>query len=94
MSPRRVKTGTWLYGGSVNAHVFIEEVDFRPGSGDYEDSEEDREDKAGRFFRIDYTSAGSSEVCASGGYCSSLEEAIRSVEKSCSNVQWDEEKTA
>jgi len=88
MNPRRVKEGTWLYAGTAPAQVFIEEVDSIPGSGDYEDPEEVREDKVGRFFRVGYTAAGSTEVCSGGGYFASIEEAILQAEKACSGLKW------
>jgi len=91
MNPRRVKEGTWLYAGTSPARVFIEEVDFQPGSGDHEDSEEKREDQVGRSFRVDYTSAGSTNISSGGGYFASLDEAICQAEKACSGITWDPE---
>jgi hypothetical protein len=91
MNPRRVKEGTWFYAGTAPARVLIEEVDFIPGSGDHEDSEEEREDKMGHFFRIDYTSAGSTKISSGGGYFASLEEAIHQAEKACAGIAWDHE---
>jgi hypothetical protein len=68
--------------------VLIEAVDCKPGSGDYEDDEEEREDKVGRFYRLAYSAAGDPRICNGGGYFSSLEDAIREAEKVFKGIQW------
>ena len=53
-----VKRGTFLYGGTYRCPVEIVQTDFRPGTGDYEDPEDIREDVHGVFFDVRYASAG------------------------------------
>jgi hypothetical protein len=86
---RVVKTGTFRYDGLPLCTVRIVQTDFRPGSGDHEDSEEWREDQTGIFFRIDYTSPRSDDFAAGGGYCGSLQEAVDAVAQSVEGVVWD-----
>ena len=84
-----MKTGTFRYAGLPFCKVRIVQTDFRPGSGDHEDSEEWREDQAGVFFRIDYTPPRSDHFAARGGYCASLREAMHTVGQSVEGVVWD-----
>jgi hypothetical protein len=86
---RIVKTGTFLYDGLPLCRVRIVQTDFKPGSGDHEDSEEWREDQTGIFFRIDYRPPRSDHFAAAGGYCASLEEAMDAVAMSVQGVAWD-----
>lgn len=86
---RIVKAGTFHYDGLRLCKVRIVQTDFRPGSGDHEDSEELREDQSGIFFRIDYTAPRSDLFSAGGGYFASLEEAVHAVAQSVQGVEWD-----
>jgi hypothetical protein len=51
-----IRNGTWLYDGSVTCTVHVERRSFSPGSGDYEDPPEVREDREGSFFFACYHS--------------------------------------
>jgi hypothetical protein len=84
-----VMTGTFRYDGLPLCKVRIVQTDVRPGSGDNEDSEEQKEDDMGIFFRIDYTPARSDRFAAGGGHCASLQDAIHTVEQSVEGVVWD-----
>jgi hypothetical protein len=84
-----VKTGTFHYGGLPICKVRIVQTDFRRGTGDYEDPEEWAADRFGTFFRIEYTPARSDRFSVGGGYCGSLEDAIRIVEEAVEGVVWD-----
>src|SRR5438105_2177989 len=85
-----VKSGTFCYDGLRLCKVRIVQTDFRPGSGDHEDSEEWREDHVGTLFRIDYTPPHCDRFSAGGGYCPSFEDAVKSVERSVQGVLWDQ----
>ena len=85
-----VKRGTFCYDGSVRCAVEIWQTDFRPGSGDYEDPEDIREDARGTFFEIRYASPGQERMTAGGGWCDSLQAAIRDVESVARDVQWSD----
>jgi hypothetical protein len=85
-----MKEGTFRYDSERSCKVRIVQVGFRPGSGDFEDSENWREDRHGTFYRIDYTSPHSLEFTAGGGYSPTLEEAIQFVERSVQDVEWQE----
>ena len=84
-----VKTGTFRYDGLPLCKVRIVQTNFRPGSGDHQDSEEWREDHTGIFFRIDYTPPRSDRYAAGGRYCASLQEAMHAVERSVEGIVWD-----
>ena len=90
MTAYTVKDGTWFYEGVAPTRVLIEEVDCKPGSGDYEDAKEDQEDVIGRFFRLAYSAAGDSRICNGGGYFASLEDAVLEAEKRFENIKWNE----
>ena len=84
-----VKRGTFLYGGVRRCAVEILQTDFRPGTGDYEDPENVREDENGIFFDIRYASAGPREFWSSVFGLESLEAAVKHVEEAVSDVRWD-----
>lgn len=86
---RIVKTGTFRYDGLPLCKVRIVQTDFRPGSGDHEDSAEWRLDQAGTFFRIEYTPPRSDHFAVGGAYCVSLSEAMDSVARAVEGVVWD-----
>ena len=88
MNPRPVKEGVWLYEGVAPTRVIAEQVDFKPGSGDYEDAADEREDKTGIFFRLSYTAAGDSRFSNVRGYFDTLEAAVREAEKTFAGMRW------
>ena len=85
-----VKRGTFLYGDTSRCAVEIVQTDFRPGTGDYEDPEEIRDDAHGVFFDIRYASAGPRPF---GGSVvvglESLEAAVAHVESAVADIRWD-----
>jgi hypothetical protein len=91
MFPGRCKReGLWFYQQVAPALVRIDEVDWLPGSGDYEDPAEVREDKRGTFYRLSYTEAGGSHFCNQRGYYETLEDAVREAEKMFVGIHWKE----
>jgi hypothetical protein len=56
---RVVRTGYFMYDGTVRCPIRIVATDSAPGTGDYEDEPEVADDRQGAFFRIDVTGAGS-----------------------------------
>lgn len=56
MDDKLIMKGTFLYDGTVVCDVRICRTFFRPGTGDADDAEEDREDQEGEFYYIDYGS--------------------------------------
>jgi hypothetical protein len=58
---RIVKTGYFMYAGSVRCPIRIVVTELLPGSGDCEDPPRVAEDRHGTFYRIDMTAAGSPE---------------------------------
>jgi hypothetical protein len=83
-----VKSGTFLYGGLRICKVRIVKTDFWPGSGDYEDPPEFQEDKYGEFYEVQYTELRG-ERFSPYSYHESLDEAVASVEKAATGVEWD-----
>jgi len=69
--------------------VRIVRLEIKPGSGDYEDGPEDREDQPGPWFAIEYPPAGSVRFSNTIGYFKTLEEAIDFTEKTFSEIVWD-----
>ncbi len=84
-----VKTGTFHYGGLPVCKVRIVQTDFRPGSGDRADAAEVREDRAGTFFRIEYSPPRAEQFRAGGGYHSSLHAAMEAAMRSVEGLVWD-----
>lgn len=58
---RVVKTGHFMYAGTVRCPIRIVVTGFLPGSGDREDPPAVADDRHGTSFRIDMTAAGSPE---------------------------------
>jgi hypothetical protein len=85
-----IREGTFLYNGERLCKVRIVQVGLRPGSGDHEDPEEWRDDQRGIFYRIDYTPPRSDRFAAQGGYLSTLEAAVQTVQESIQGVEWQE----
>lgn len=85
-----VKRGTFLYDGSVPCGIRIVQTDFSPGSGDYEDEPEARDDKFGIFYEVQMQSAGGDGRYSTGipGF-ESLEAAVRHVESVAPGVLWE-----
>lgn len=84
-----VRSGTFLYDGLRICRVRILQTDFCPGSGDYEDPPEVREDKYGTFFEVQYTPPREERFAAGGGYYESLAEAVATAEQAVAGVEWD-----
>ncbi len=61
------KIGTWLFGGTVLAHVTIRESDVAYGSGDYEDDPEIQNDMERACFYVRWYSPGDSIGVANSG---------------------------
>jgi len=71
-----VRTGTFLYAHQVVCDLCIQRTGVRYGSGDYEDSPENRDDVEGEWYYIWYTPAGCRGQFSVGGPCfSTLEDA-------------------
>jgi hypothetical protein len=88
MKSNPIKEGMWLYGDASPVRVQIEKTNLKPGSGDYEDADEDREDKAGEFFHLVYSAAGDVQICNDRGYFLTLNEAIQEAERVFSGIKW------
>ena len=84
-----VKSGSFFYGGERRCSVKIVRTNFRPGTGDYEDPPEISEDAECVFFGVWYESAGDRKFSAGGGWFESVAAAMKSVEASAADVQWE-----
>jgi hypothetical protein len=87
-----VKTGTWLYANEIPCDVRIVRTEGRPGSGDYEDPPELREDQPGAWFRVDFAAAGErGSFSVGGGYWPALDVAMREAERVVPGpIRWDQ----
>jgi hypothetical protein len=84
-----VKTGTFVYGGSVTCDVRIVRLAIRPGSGDDEDAPEDRDDQPGPWFFVEYGSTTQrGHFSAGGGYHRTLADAEAEVHRQVRGVKW------
>jgi hypothetical protein len=82
------REGLWLYEHVAPTLIRIDEVDWLPSSGDYEDPPEEREDKKGTFYRLSYTAAGSSHFSNIRGYFHTLEDSVHEAEKVFTGIKW------
>lgn len=83
-----VKTGMCVY-GDRQYRVFICQSNIYPGTGDYEDAFDMREDREISCFSIWFDSiVTKDELSANGGYYLSLGEAIDAIEKSPGFINW------
>ena len=68
----------------------IVQTDFSPGSGDYEDEPEFRDDKHGTFYMVQMQTAGGDGRYSFGGPgFESLEAAMRHVDSVAPGVRWE-----
>jgi hypothetical protein len=88
-----VRRGIWLYDGTVTCRVEIWRRAVRPGSGDYEDEAEWRNDQEGEWYEVQYLPPPDGlSVTAGGGYYDQLGKAIDAVRVAThSTVRWDAE---
>jgi hypothetical protein len=90
-----VRTGTWLYANQIPSDVRIVRTNERPGSGDYEDEPEFRDDRPGIWYRVDFAEAGAqksfSDFGAGGGHFPDLESAMRGAfSLTNGTLRWDD----
>lgn len=87
-----VASGTWLYDNSVPCRVLIVKEDFMPGTGDYEDPPERRDDRHVECVSMWSEAAGSPGVfCAGQGWFLTLEEAKEAGRRLFgTTLKWDE----
>lgn len=85
-----VKTGICKY-GVKEYRVFICESNIFPGTGDYEDDVEIKEDRLINCYGVWFENMVSvGEISAGGGYYENFEDAIHSVENSLGFYKWIE----
>ena len=83
-----VKTGICVY-GDRQYRAFICQSNVYPGSGDYEDVYEIRDDKEISCFAVWFESIVTKDLLnANGGYYLSLHEAVDAVEKNPGFINW------
>ena len=88
-----LRTGTWLYDGTVPSRV---EVWLRPvkyGTGDYEDPPEIEDDQYGKFYEVYFHPPGNigGGRPFGGGHYTDLQSALDDVEKDTQGtIKWDE----
>jgi hypothetical protein len=84
---QRIRTGTWLDDDGVRCRVELWRCEVRPGTGGPDDEPEWREDQAGEWYQVVWTSPGSS--AAGAGYYPDLREALDVVASTTRNrVRW------
>jgi len=86
-STKIILKGTWLYDGSVGCSIQISETNFKPGSGDFLDPEDVRNDQYGVYYNIQYFSHEGNLVSEVQG-CESLEQAKKLASKNCDSLVW------
>jgi hypothetical protein len=89
MSPGRlINEGIWFYEKVSPATIRIEEVEWLPGSEDYEDPPEISDARRGTFYRVSSTAPGSTHFGCIRGYFDSAEAAKRAVEVEFVGIVW------
>ena len=83
-----VLIGEALYDEDVTYKIEIIKTKFRPGSGDYEDPPYIRDDEHGEFYKALYTPPGEVAFKSCGDYFSTLDEAVKHIEKSYKGIVW------
>jgi len=82
-----ILTGHWLYDGSVKLKVQITETNFKPGSGDFLDPEDIRNDQFGKYYNILQYSHEDKLVSEIQGL-ETLEKAKELAENNCQSLTW------
>ena len=85
-----IKIGKAKYDNTTPYKVEISETNFKPGSGDYEDPPEVRNDQFGRFYEIVFYSPPDYKFTSGGGWYDSLQEAIRVAESKTGGIIWED----
>ena len=87
---RIVKTGEWLYDGTIPCQIVITLEDLFPGTGDGEDPPEIANDRHVPCVQIWYENPSQpGDFKAGGGYAWTVAEAVRRVESTIrSKVRW------
>jgi len=89
-SDLRVRSGIWLYDGTVRSRVEIWRRSMRPGTGDYEDEAEWRDDQPGEWYEVVYEAAGGGAT-GGGAFYYNVESAMPGVaEQTHGTIQWNE----
>jgi len=84
-----VRTGSFLYAGTVPTEVRIVRKEVTPGSGDLADPPEVRGDRQAPCFVIQWGSPGEPGLSrAASGPHATLEEAVRAAETLTSGIEW------
>jgi hypothetical protein len=81
--------GRFKYSDQIFLPVRIVERDFWPGTGDYEDPEDIREDQLGIFFEMEFSSSPDGIFNRSAGYFKTLEDAKERAKELNLNIIWE-----
>lgn len=84
-----VRTGIWLYGGTVRCRVVVIPADVFPGTGDHEDPPDVAEDREIACFAVWYEPPVAGYAWGGGGWYATLDEAVRRVEQVCPTIDWE-----
>ncbi|MDP1884362.1 MAG: hypothetical protein Q8L10_03245 [Candidatus Moranbacteria bacterium] len=85
-----IKEGTFLYEEKVICNIRLYETDFLPGSADYEDVPEIRDDKYGKFYLLKFTGAGTPDIFNNARYYENLIRAESDIAKNFKHLKWKE----
>ncbi len=80
-------SGTWLYDEFVETEVHVIKTNFKPGSGDYEDETEVREDRFGIFYGVHIGAYTGAKTFLGGAY-STVREAKEYASIVCPSLKW------
>ena len=81
-------SGRWIYDGCVEKEIHIIKSNFKPGTGDAEDTSEVQKDQFGTFFGVRIGDYEISESFKGGNYVS-LEDAKKYAESICPSIRWE-----
>lgn len=83
-----VLSGTWLYDGEIATEVHVIKSNFKPGSGDYEDPPEIKDDHYGEFFDIRIGRFPDGRPPCGGSY-TTQREAMEYAARVCPTLKWN-----
>lgn len=84
-----LKTGTGMYGGAAEYHIYICAGNTVYGTGDYEDEPQTANDKSVPCYTVYFSDIlNPDRINASAGQYESLEEAVREAEKTAGFAGW------
>ncbi|MFA7209026.1 MAG: hypothetical protein WC120_01950 [Parcubacteria group bacterium] len=85
-----IKEGTFPYDEKVICNIRLYEIDFLPGSADYEDPPEIRDDKYGKFYLLEFTGVGTPNIFNNARCYENLDQVESDIANNFKHLKWKE----